>query len=107
MGNIIWSTCLWEPSYGLLTYGGHHMVYLPMGAIIWSTYLPMGAIIWSTCQWEPSYGLLANGNHHMVYLPMGTIMAVAAVLEIHMERNMVQIMNPERKAVLIGSYFKD
>ena len=55
MGNIIWSTCLWEPSYGLNTYGNHHMVYLPLGTIIWSTFL-----------WEPTYGLLANGNHHMV-----------------------------------------
>jgi hypothetical protein len=29
-------------------------------------------------------------------LPMGTIMATAAVLEIHMERNMVHIMKPDQ-----------
>jgi hypothetical protein len=32
----------------------------------------------------------------MAALPMGTIMAVAAVLEIHIDRNIVQIMNPGR-----------
>jgi hypothetical protein len=38
---------------------------------------------------------LAKPNK-MAALPMGTIMAVAAVLEIHIDRNIVQIMNPDR-----------
>ncbi len=37
---------------------------------------------------------LAKPNK-MAALPMGTIMAVAAVLEIHIDRNIVQIMNPD------------
>ncbi len=35
---------------------------------------------------------------------MGTIMATAAVLEIHMERNMVHIMKPDQWQVMITEY---
>jgi hypothetical protein len=40
------------------------------------------------------FALQAIDSDRRAVVPMGTIMAVAAVLEIHMERNMVQIMNP-------------